>query len=364
MGEFRMPSLGADMEAGTILEWRVHPGDTVHRGDIVAVVDTEKATIDVEVFEDGVVEELLVEPGVQVPVGAVLARIASPTAAEPRSEFVRASPRARREAKARGVPLADIAGTGPGGAVVVDDVAAPAPAAPAPAAPAPAAPAPPAHEPDTRRAIAAAMARSKREVPHYYLATTIDAHAALSWLDEYNAERSVADRIVPAALLLKATALALHDCPVVNGFWRDGFTPSTEVHLGVAVALRGGGLLTPSIQNADQLSVAEVMVALRGIVTRARENKLRSSDMGEATATVTNLGDQGVEEVFGIIFPPQVALVGFGKIVERPWAADGMLGVRPVVRATLSADHRASDGHDGAHFLTVLDGLLQRPDRL
>ncbi|HVV36124.1 MAG TPA: dihydrolipoamide acetyltransferase family protein [Acidimicrobiales bacterium] len=352
MGEFRMPSLGADMEVGTILEWRVHPGDTVHRGDIVAVVDTEKATIDVEVFEDGVVEELLVEPGVQVPVGAVLARIASPTAAEPRSEFVRASPRARREAKARGVPLTDITGTGPGGAVVVDDVAAP--AEPAPAAPAP----------DTRRAIAAAMARSKREVPHYYLATTIDAHAALSWLDEYNTERSVADRIVPAALLLKATALALHDCPVLNGFWRDGFTPSAQVHLGVAVALRGGGLLTPSIQNAHQLSVAEVMVALRGIVTRAREKKLRSSDMGEATATVTNLGDQGVEEVFGIIFPPQVALVGFGKIVERPWAADGMLGVRPVVRATLSADHRASDGHDGAHFLTVLDGLLQRPDRL
>jgi pyruvate dehydrogenase E2 component (dihydrolipoamide acetyltransferase) len=136
------------------------------------------------------------------------------------------------------------------------------------------------------------------------------------------------------------------------------------VHLGVAVSLRGGGLVAPAIHDADRLSLDELMVSLRDLVERARAGRLRSSEMADPTITVTSLGDQGAEEVFGVIYPPQVAMVGFGRIVERPWARDGLLGVHPTVRATLAADHRASEGHEGSRFLATLDRLLQAPEAL
>ena len=387
MGDFRMPSLGADMETGTIVEWRVKPGDTVHRGDIIAVVDTEKSTIEVEVFEDGVVGELLAEPGAELPVGAVLAHIvpAAPPAAPaaPPAEpvpvpagpaggagFVRASPFARRAAAAQGVELRAVAGTGPGGAVRAADLdlrSGP-PVAPAALAPAP----PPAgiarttgdRQAAMRHAIGALMARSKREIPHYYLATTVDMGAAMGWLGELNAKRPVAERLLPAALLLKATALAAREIPSMNGFWDNEFQPSASVHVGVAISLRGGGLVAPAIHDADRLGLDELMTSLRDLVGRARAGVLRSSEMSDPTITVTNLGDQGVEEVFGVIYPPQVSLVGFGTIVERPWAEAGMVGARPVLRATLAADHRASDGHEGARFLATIARLLQAPEEL
>jgi pyruvate dehydrogenase E2 component (dihydrolipoamide acetyltransferase) len=136
------------------------------------------------------------------------------------------------------------------------------------------------------------------------------------------------------------------------------------VHLGVAVSLRGSGLIAPAIHDADRLTLQELMDSLRDLVGRVRSGRLRSSEMADSTVTVTNLGDQGVDDVHGVIYPPQVALVGFGRIAERPWASDGMLGVRPTVRATLAADHRASDGLVGARFLTTLDRLLQNPEEL
>jgi pyruvate dehydrogenase E2 component (dihydrolipoamide acetyltransferase) len=216
-----------------------------------------------------------------------------------------------------------------------------------------------------RGAIAAAMARSKREIPHYYLATPIDLSAALAWLERANLERPVTERLLPAALLLKATALALREAPELNGFWQDGaFRPAGAVHLGVGIAIRGGGLVAPALHDADSKSLDELMAALKDLVRRARAGRLRSSEMTDATATVTNLGDQGVETVFGIVYPPQVALVGFGRIAERPWAEAGVVAARPTVTATLAADHRASDGHQGARFLTRLGEQLQRPETL
>jgi pyruvate dehydrogenase E2 component (dihydrolipoamide acetyltransferase) len=209
------------------------------------------------------------------------------------------------------------------------------------------------------------MARSKREIPHYYVATTIDLSAAMAWLRGANDGRPPAERLLPAALLLKASALAAREVPALNGFWDDDrFRPADAVHLGVAVSLRGGGLVAPAIHEADRLTLAELMGALRDLVGRARSGRLRSSEMADPTITVTNLGDQGADEVHGVIYPPQVALVGFGRIAERPWAHDGMLGVRPTVRATVAADHRASDGLVGARFLSALDRLLQTPEEL
>jgi pyruvate dehydrogenase E2 component (dihydrolipoamide acetyltransferase) len=216
-----------------------------------------------------------------------------------------------------------------------------------------------------RRAIGDLMARSKREVPHYYLSTTVDLAAAMSFLAAENAEREVGRRLVPAALLLKASALAARTVPSINGFWvEDAFVPAEHVHLGVAVALRQGGLIAPAIHDADLLTVDELMAALRDLVTRARGGRLRGSEMTDGTLTVTNLGDRGVEAVFGVIYPPQVALVGFGRVIESPAAVDGMLTVRPVVTATLSADHRATDGHIGGLYLTAVADLLQRPEEL
>jgi pyruvate dehydrogenase E2 component (dihydrolipoamide acetyltransferase) len=376
VGNFLMPSLGADMEAGTIVEWRVHPGDVVHRGDIVAVVDTDKSDIEVEVFEDGVVEELLIEEGRSVDVGTPLARIGAPAptpAPAPASApipapvpapapapvpadggRVRASPYARRMASERGIDLAAVAGTGPARAVIAVDVAEPAPK-------------PAARKGRTRsgrKAVGALMERSAREIPHYYLATTVDLRAATTWLAERNASRPVAQRLLPAALFVKATALAAREVPTLNGTWVDGFQPSSAVHVGMAVALRGGGLVAPAVRDADQLGLDDLMAALRDLVARARAGRLRSSEMSGPTITVTSLGDEGADEVYGVIYAPQVALVGFGRVAERPWAEGGMVGARPTVRVTLAGDHRASEGHEGSRFLATIDTLLREPEGL
>jgi pyruvate dehydrogenase E2 component (dihydrolipoamide acetyltransferase) len=216
-----------------------------------------------------------------------------------------------------------------------------------------------------RRSIAAAMTRAKREIPHYYLATTIDLRPAVSWLEAENAKRPVPERLLLAALLLRATVLAVHEVPEMNGTFEGGaFRPSQEVHLGVAIALRGGGLVAPAIRSAQSKPLDVVMRELRELVTRARAGVLRSSDVAPATLTVTSLGEGGVEAVFGVIHPPQVALVGFGKLVERPWAVEGLVEAHPVVTATLSADHRVSDGHRGALFLAAIERRLRVPEAL
>jgi len=399
MPEFCMPSLGSDMQAGTLVAWHVQPGQPVKRGDIVADVETEKGLIEVEIFESGVIDALLVHQGEKVPVGTVLATLrpavgepvapapkpAAPSRPEaPAPEAIRrppaparrvhASPLARRLAAARGLDLATLTGTGAGGAITKADVeraaAPPTPAAPvAPAAVAPAAPpavsAPKEALGPMRRAIAAAMARSKREIPHYYLAIDIDMSRALAWLEAENARRPVTSRLLPSMLLLRAVARALPEAPELNGFWVDGaFRPGPGVHIGMAISLRGGGLVAPAIHDVDRKSVDELRADMLDLVKRARSGVLRSSEIADATITVTNLGEQGVDELFGIIYPPQVALVGFGRIQERPWAAEGMVGARPAMTATLSADHRASDGHRGARFLAALARLLQEPEKL
>jgi pyruvate dehydrogenase E2 component (dihydrolipoamide acetyltransferase) len=209
------------------------------------------------------------------------------------------------------------------------------------------------------------MARSKREIPHYYVSTQVELSAATAYLTTRNARRPITERLVPAALMLRATALAARRVPQLNGFWEnDAFVPGEGVHLGVAISLRQGGMVAPTLRDADTLAVTQLMATLQDLVTRTRTGRLRSSELTGATITVTNLGDRGVESVFGVIYPPQVALVGFGTVRERPWAHDGMLGVRPVVTVTLSADHRATDGHLGGRFLVEIERLLQHPEEL
>lgn len=474
MAEYRMPSLGADMKDGRVVEWFVAPGDRVRRGDVVGVVDTAKGAIEMEIWTDATVEEIVAPPGTKVPVGEVLLRlregaeeeagaapppsegtappeaevpaepvqpaavtseVASPEAPPPAAPpapapssapdrrppttLVRASPAARKLAAAHGVDLAGVRGTGPEGAVVLEDVEALVEGAGVAAAEGPEIHATPvarrmaevhgvdlsavqgtgphgtvtredvaaavgaglpeasrpeeapepseaeARQQSMREAIAAAMARSKREIPHYYLQSTADMEAVQAWLARENADRPPAERILPVALLLKAVARAVDDFPEMNGHYTEGaYRPAQQVHLGLAVSLRSGGLVAPAIRDTDRRTLADLSRGVVDVVQRARAGRLRSSEMTDGTLTVSSLGDRGVEAVFGVIYPPQVALVGFGRVMERPWAEHGLLGVRRAVTVTLAGDHRVSDGHRGGLFLEKIGMLLQKPEEL
>jgi pyruvate dehydrogenase E2 component (dihydrolipoamide acetyltransferase) len=216
-----------------------------------------------------------------------------------------------------------------------------------------------------RTAIAAAMARSKRDIPHYYLAQQVDVTPCEQWLSRTNAARPPDKRVLIGALAIKSVALAARRFPAFNGFYRDGkFEPAGAVHVGMAIAIRGGGLAAPALHEADQASLDDLMARMRGLVQRTRAGRIRGSEMSDPTITVSSLGERGVETLYGIIYPPQVAIIGFGKVVARPWVVDGAIGPRSVVTITLSADHRVSDGHAGALFLAEIGKLLQEPDKL
>ena len=396
MAKFVMPTLGADMTEGKLIAWRKKVGDFVNRGDIIADVETDKADVEVEVFATGVIEKLVLQPGEKVPVGTLMAIIrqegeaaapeevpeaapveklgseereippvpiqpVTPAAPRPEAERIRISPAARKAAEELGINPATISGTGPGGRITLEDVQK---AASAKMEPAPAATSTDRYA-RMRQVIADAMARSKREVPHYYLSTTIDMTRALEWLTEQNAKRPVEQRLLYGVLLVKAVALALHEVPELNSTWVKGqVVRSVNVNIGMAISLRQGGLIAPALLKADGQSLDDLMKNFLDLVKRARAGSLRSSELSDSTITVTSLGDQGVETVFGIIYPPQVALVGFGKIIERPWSIDGQIVSRKLISASLSGDHRVTDGHRGGVFLAAVDRLLQIPEKL
>ncbi|MFN0126327.1 MAG: 2-oxo acid dehydrogenase subunit E2 [Verrucomicrobiales bacterium] len=211
----------------------------------------------------------------------------------------------------------------------------------------------------------AAMAKSNREIPHYYLATHIDMSLALAWLEAENQRLPIEQPLLPAAVLLAAVARALKQHPELNAAWIDNsLVLRPAVHINFAIATRHGGLISPAVLDADKKSPHEIMASLHDLIPRAKHGGLRSSKISEGTITVTSLGDLGVESVHGVIYPPQVALVGFGRISDRPWAENGLLDVRPVLHATLAGDHRATDGLTGARFLDSLNRLLQHPESL
>jgi pyruvate dehydrogenase E2 component (dihydrolipoamide acetyltransferase) len=272
------------------------------------------------------------------------------------------SPAARRLASERGVDLQQLTGTGPGGAITLADVE----AAQAKQPPAEVTRRRTGFDPAAmRQAIGAAMSRSKREIPHYYVTQTVEISAALRRLEQMNSERPPPRRVLPAAMFLRAIALALAKTPELNGFWEDGrFRPGDGLHIGWAIALRGGGLLAPAIRDAGLRTLDELMAAMRDLVQRARASGLRGSELSDPTVTVTSLGDRGAESVLPIIYPPQVAMIGVGRIVTRPWVVDGAIGPRPVVTMTLAGDHRASDGHRGGILLAEIDRLLQEAETL
>lgn len=431
---FAMPSLGADMEHGTIVEWLVQPGAAVARGDVVAVVETEKSNLDIEVFADGVVRELLVPVGVKVPVGTPIAMIeprrgtrragerSSPATHAPAPEPVVESPPAttaasvaaartpeihspllRHLAERLRVDLGTVSGTGTGGVITRDDIeraATPrrrvtprarrlaaerhldlvtvargatgvitgddveraAGQSPTSAgAVAATVPAPGVGGLSSMRAaIARQMERAWREIPHFQVADSIDVTRAVAALTERNAARGASARVLLAAMLARAAARAAAEVGVVNGFWRDGQrVDAAEVHLGVVVALRSGGLVAPVIHHASTLDLDAFMAGLRDLVTRARAGRLKASEMTGATFTITQLGDDEADTVVPIIHPPQLGILGLGAVRRRPWVDGEAVVVREVVRACLSLDHRAVDGRGGSAFLLAFARFLR-----
>lgn len=385
MIEFTMPSLGADMEDGTLIEWRVKSGDFVKRGDIIADVDTQKGLIEIEVFDEGTIDELIVEEGEKIPVGTVMAIIIpigekvsakrkSSIKQEPIKEMVKEgsinvdnrlkiSPLAKKIAKEKGIDLSAIKGSGPEGSIIKKDID----LAVAKKAES--------HVEVTggkkeiaakglRTAIASAMSKSNREIPHFYLETRIDMTKALNWLRESNKEKELKDRLLSIVLLIKATAKAIKEVPSVNAFWENGLKLKNPINIGFAVSLRKGGVVIPAIPEADKKSLNQLMDLLNDLIPRARALQLRSSELSESTITISNIGEGSTDKVFGVIYPPQVAILGFGNIVEEAWAEDGKLSARPVVHVTLAADHRAIDGYLGSRFLMALNRNLQKPETL
>jgi len=405
MIEFQMPSLGADMEDGTLVEWRKKPGDIIRRGDIIADVDTQKGLIEIEVFDEGILEKQLVREGQKVPVGTVLAlinpikelrevkeekpkpkireevKIPHPivdekpiftrkTEEKTEGPRIKISPLAKRMAMDNQIDYTRIKGTGPEGSIVKNDIE----KAMLAISQEKEGPINGSIEPEVkplappmdavRMAIASAMSKSNKEIPHYYLEKRMNLSKAMDWLKERNKERPVKNRLLPVALLIKAVARALDDVPDLNAVWEGFLQRKNEINIGFVVSLRSGGIILPAILNADTKSVDEIMETLNDLIPRARAFKLRSSELSQSTFTITSIGEGGADKIFGLIYPPQVGIVGFGEISEQPVAEEGMLGIKPVIDVTLSADHRATDGLVGSRFLAALDKYLQNPENL
>lgn len=413
MGEFVMPSLGSQMIEARLVQWLVKPGDRVKRGDIIGEIDTEKGLIDIEVFEDGVITELRAREGEVIPVGSVMAVIdgegEKPTkevkvskakeeknAAVPESKKkaekengqakqqvakgapkragermkVKASPLAKRVAEDLQVDISRVPGSGYGGTIHKKDVETFASQQRAgeafekeidmakhisPVEP----------EGGMRQAIAAAMSRSNREIPHYYLESEMDMKAVQDWLGQLNQKRALEERFMLPMVLIKAVAKALSEVAELNGYWMDEQLHISEaVHVGFAISLRKGGLVIPALLNADLKSLEEIRQEFVDMVMRAREGHLRSKEINSATVTITSLGERGADKVYGVIYPPQVALIGFGALNKKPWPVDDALGIRPVLSVVLAGDHRASDGQTGSRFLEILNRQFQHPEEL
>ena len=380
MIEFQMPSLGADMEDGTLIEWKKKPGDIVKRGDIIAEVETQKGLIEIEVFDEGSIAELLIQEGAKVPVGTKMALI-QPNAVEAEKPIelhpimekisepiieektdtisIKASPLAKKMAQENHIDLSKIIGTGPDGAITKEDIDASIKQSETAETEKISTP-----SEAIRMAVAAAMSKSNREIPHYYLEKKIDMTKALAWLQEANKQRTVDNRLLPVVLFIKAMAKSLKEVPDLNAVWENGLLQKTEINIGFVVSLRNGGIIVPAIPQSDTKNANEIMAALNDLIPRARALKLRSSELSSSTITLTNLGDAGADTVFGIIYPPQVAIVGLGTITEQPFAENGMVGIRSLANVTLAGDHRATDGLTGSRFLSSLDKNLQNPEAL
>ncbi|MEO6786417.1 MAG: pyruvate dehydrogenase complex dihydrolipoamide acetyltransferase [Chthoniobacteraceae bacterium] len=412
-----MPKLADTMTEGTLVKWRVKEGDKVATGDVLAEVETDKATMEMEAFDDGILHKLLVAAGQKVPCGTPIALllgkneqppadgalpevtakpaakpVAAASAATPAASGapvvmahaggsrtatsssgsrVKASPLARKIAASRGVNLSGMRGTGPGGRIIAHDVEN-ANASQAGGGPAvPMVPPVPAGPSDTviplsgmRRIIAERLLSSKTHLPHFYLTIEVDAGPLMKLRAEANtaAEASGAQKLTVNDFVLKAVVTAAQKVPQVNAsFAGDSIIQYAAVNLSVAVAVEEG-LVTPVIRDAQKKSLREISEAVKDLAGRARNKKLKPDEYAGGTITVSNLGAYGIDQFCAIINPPQALILAIGAIVKKPVVGPGdtiVVGQR--MKITLSSDHRVVDGAVGANYLAELKKLLESP---
>lgn len=399
-----MPKLSDTMVEGTIARWIKKAGDKVEIGDVLAEVETDKATMEMEAFDDGVLSEIFVADGGSAKVGEKLALLlaegetaesasaakakvdtvtkksadAGPHAAPHRAPThrhaahgqqtrIKASPLAKKIAAERGASLAGVTGTGPGGRIVAADV----PTAGASAASSPSIKPPPPGDSDQsialssmRKVIADRLLASKREIPHFYLSVEIDAGALSRVRRELNSANEAAGlpKLTVNDFILLAVSRAALAVPAVNAAWAgESITQYSSVHLAVAVAV-DDGLITPVIRDAQKLTLREISAAVKDLAGRARTKKLKPEEFQGGTITISNLGAFGVEQFYAIVNPPQAAILAIGAIVKKPVVnAAGEIVVGERMSVSLSGDHRVVDGAVGAQFLAALRRMLENP---
>ncbi len=417
-----MPQMGADMVEGTLVRWLKKVGDEVKRGEVIAEIETDKATVELEAFESGTILKLVAQEGEVVPVGDVIAILGDPAEAPPEverkpvpppakreiepevkatasrtiaepapmstedaergEERIRISPVARRIAREAGLDIRGLRGSGPDGRILRRDVeaaiaerqrtAAPTPPA-APEPPAVPAPTPPARvaAPEVmgelskmRRAIAHRMLLSKQTQPHYYLTLDVDMTDALAFRAQLNGGLAELQKVTINDLIVKACAIALERHPKFNAsFADDGLRMNERINICIGIALEDG-LIAPAVLDCQAKSLGRIALETKDLVERARAGKLTAAEYGEGTFTITNLGAYGVETLIGIINPPQAAILGVGSVMEKPVVRDGEVTVRQVMKIALSADHRVTDGAEGARFIKEIQRVLEQPATL
>jgi len=402
--DLKMPSFGADMATGTLVEWLVKPGDSIKRGSVIAVIDTHKGAIDLDLFEDAIIEALLVEVGQQVTVGTPIARLRSlgpsaaaeqesidshnrpdnrqdnrqdvtnealPNVRQDAPEFILATPAARAFALKQqlSLPLLYAANNN---RIVTLKMAETAFTQGGRFQPAQTIVAEKREKQQSgfdnhamRQAISDTVTRSKQQIPHYYLSQRLDISALEHYLQNYNSKVSAEQRILLAAPLLCAIARTLIKNKQLNGVYANNtFSANDTVNLANAINLRAGGLVMPVIRDAQTLTAPLIMERLKEQVERARSGSLRVSELSDGSCTVTSIGERGAEQMFAVIYPPQVAIIALGSPHQEAMVVDGIVQVRSIIEATLAADHRVSDGHVGARLLYQLNQQLQKPDQL
>ena len=412
-----MPQMGYDMREGTVVKWHKREGEEVARGEVIADIETDKATVEFEAYTSGVLRRIIADEGVAIPVGELIAIIAGadevldeileglpagtqaeapwaeatgPEPVAPPAEAgavttpqpsaapsaqdggrLRVSPIARRLAQERGLDLALINGTGPGGRIVEKDVLEFSPAATAPAAPAsvstssgPVAAALSGERVDLsrmRQAIARVTVDSKREAPHFYVTAEVDMGKAMSLRRDLNDALPAENQVSVNDLILKACALALGQYPKFNGsFQGDHLRLNSSINIGIAIALEAG-LIVPGISNCQDKSLKELAAASKDLIARANSGTLRNEEYSGTTFSVSNLGMFDVDSFAAIIFPPHAAVLAVGTVKSQPVVRDGALAVGQVMKATLSTDHRVADGAEAAQFLVEVKKLLESP---
>jgi pyruvate dehydrogenase E2 component (dihydrolipoamide acetyltransferase) len=413
--ELKMPALSPTMEEGTLAKWLVKEGDEVHSGDILAEIETDKATMEFEAVDEGKIAKILVPEGTDgVKVGAPIAILAgegesvsdaakeapkteapkaeaakapeTPKAPEPakapaaskaaepapamKSDRIKASPLARRIAEDKGIDLSSVQGSGPGGRIVKADLeAAPAKAAsPAKAAPA-AAPVEPGETPhevvklsNMRKTIARRLTEAKQTIPHIYLTVDINIDTLLKLRSELNAAlESRGIKLSVNDLLIKALAMALIEVPECNvSFAGDNLIKYSRADISVAVSIPGG-LITPIVANADGKTVSAIASEVHDLAARAKEGKLQPEEYQGGTASLSNMGMYGIKQFEAVINPPQGMIMAIGAGEKRPYVINDSLQIATVMSATGSFDHRAIDGADGAKLMQAFKRLIENP---